>query len=175
MPTSPETHAIVLGGVSGSGKSLIGPMLADRMNARFIDGDDLHPSANKEKMSRREPLTDDDRWPWLERIVEVMRGHRDRNESVVVACSALKPTYRRILTFDPSVRIVLLEVPRDELLRRLGARKGHFFPPELLESQLNTLVPPQPGEAVLAVDAVGGPEEVVERILRQVHSPPATS
>lgn len=133
---------LVLGGVSGSGKSRVGRRLAELTGGTFFDGDDFHPPANKEKMRRQQPLTDEDRRPWLESMARLIRDRLESPESTILACSALKPEYRAILRVDPKVHIALLDVPREALALRLASRKGHFFPPELLDSQLRTLVRP---------------------------------
>jgi len=137
-------------GVSGSGKSTVGRLLAGVLGRRFIEGDALHPPANIEKMSSGVPLTDADRAPWLAAIAaELARGG-----PAVLACSALKRAYRDRL---PGVRWFYLRVPRDVLAQRLAGRRGHFFPPALLDSQLVELEPPEesldgtlPAEAVAA-------------------------
>lgn len=159
---------VVLGGVSGSGKSVVGPMLARRLGGDFFDGDDFHPPANKEKMKRKEPLTDADRWPWLASLVELMKSRQGGTRATVVGCSALRPEYRQMLAFDPNVRIAMLIASREELMRRLGARTDHFFPAELLDSQLATLVPPAPGESAFSVNAQQSPEAIVEEIALRV-------
>ena len=164
---------VVLGGVSGSGKSVVGKRLAGVLGGEFHDGDDFHPPANKEKMARKEPLTDADRIPWLESLADLMRGRLDAPTATVVACSALKPEYRKILTVDPRVRIIILGVDREELVRRLSDRKNHFFPATLLDSQLRTLVPPQPNEpAVTVIDANKSPAEIVEAIRESLNVGP---
>jgi carbohydrate kinase (thermoresistant glucokinase family) len=133
---------VVLGGVSGSGKSRVGKRMAELVDGRFFDGDDFHPPANKEKMSRQEALTDADRQPWLQAMANLLSERLELPQPTILACSALKPEYRRLLRVDPRIRIALLDVPREVLQQRLAARKGHFFPPELLDSQLQTLVKP---------------------------------
>lgn len=162
---------VVLGGVSGSGKSVVGHRLADLLGGEFYDGDDFHPSANKEKMSRREPLTDADRIPWLESLAELLRSRLSAPTATVVACSALKPEYRKLLAVDPRIRVMILTVNREELMRRLSVRKNHFFPAALLDSQLQALVPPQPDETgVSVIDADRSPEEIVEEIRESLRS-----
>ena len=126
---------IVVMGVSGCGKSSVGQALADALGARFIDGDDLHPEANKAKMAAGIPLNDEDRWPWL---AEVSAALAESN--TVVACSALKRSYRdRIVGGAPGTRFVHLHGTRELLAERMGARPNHFMPVSLLDSQLNTL------------------------------------
>jgi carbohydrate kinase (thermoresistant glucokinase family) len=158
--------AVVLGGVSGSGKSHIGQELARAVGGTFFDGDDFHTPANKEKMSRREPLTDADRIPWLEALADLIRRRLTDNAFTVVACSALKPEYRKILLVDPRVAIVILDVEREELARRLARRKHHFFPPELLDSQLKTLVLPTPDEEGVHVVRAG---KTVADVVTRIH------
>ncbi|MBY0587488.1 gluconokinase [bacterium] len=145
---------LVIGGVSGSGKSRVGKRIAELIGGVFFDGDDFHPAANKEKMSRREPLTDADRGPWLAKMAELLHDRRNLTESTVLACSALKSTYREILRVDPRVRIAILDLPKETLMARLAGRKGHFFPPDLLESQLRTLEAPadEPGTEMIHGD-----------------------
>lgn len=142
---------VVMMGVSGSGKSSVGAALAERMGWPFEEGDDLHPPENRAKMSAGVPLTDADRAPWLDRIADWMHGRFGAGG--VVSCSALRRAYRdRLRDADPDVRFVLVDPGREELQRRLAARKGHFMPPALLDSQLATLERPDPDERVLVLD-----------------------
>jgi gluconokinase len=153
-------------GVSGSGKSTIGEGLATRLGQPFIDGDSLHPAANREKMAHGVPLDDADRQPWLEAIVAAMDRHRASGESLVLACSALKRRYRDFLRGGhDDVRFVYLQASRDLLAERLGHRSGHFFDPRLLDSQLATLEEPSPDEA-LRVGVDLAPAETIEYIIR---------
>ncbi len=135
---------IVVMGVSGCGKSSVGLALAEALGARFIDGDDLHPEANKGKMAAGIPLNDDDRWPWLDSVAAALA-----DGNTVVACSALKRVYReRIGSGAPATRFVHLHGSRELLAQRMGARLNHFMPVSLLDSQLNTLellAPSEPG------------------------------
>jgi carbohydrate kinase (thermoresistant glucokinase family) len=138
---------IVVMGVSGCGKSSVGIALAESLGARFIDGDDLHPEANKAKMGAGIPLDDSDRWPWLDLVSkalteEVVETSGSSFSGTVVACSALKRAYReRILAGAPNTLFVHLDGSREILEQRLGARSGHFMPASLLDSQLATLEP----------------------------------
>jgi carbohydrate kinase (thermoresistant glucokinase family) len=126
---------IVVMGVSGCGKSSVGLALAEALGARFIDGDDLHPEANKAKMAAGIPLNDEDRWPWLDLVGEALA-----ESNTIVACSALKRVYReRILAAAPGTFFVHLHGTRELLAQRMGARPDHFMPVSLLDSQLNTL------------------------------------
>ena len=135
---------IVVMGVSGCGKSSVGQALAEALGARFIDGDDLHPEANKAKMAAGIPLNDEDRWPWLDLVAAALA-----EGNTVVACSALKRVYReRIGAGAPETQFVHLHGSRELLAQRMGARPNHFMPVSLLDSQLNTLEllgPDEPG------------------------------
>jgi gluconokinase len=157
------TDPIVVMGVSGSGKSTVGAALAGRMRVPFEDADDLHPPANIAKMTRGEPLDDDDRWPWLERIGEWLVEHADGG---VIACSALKRKYRDQLRHHcPSVEFLHLEGGRDVIEQRQASRPGHFMPATLLTSQFETLEPLQPDERGVVVDVGGSVDEIVDGYL----------
>ncbi len=152
-------------GVSGCGKSVVGLRLAEKLGARFMDADDLHPPENKAKMSAKIPLTDEDRWPWLEIVRREAIGSTPPDGCCVLACSALKRVYREMLTKgQEGVRVVYLHGSFELISTRLAGRKGHFMPPELLRSQFATLEEPTPEEGV-TVDIDGTVEEVVGRIL----------
>ena len=170
---------VLLTGVSGSGKSTIGSLLAERMHWAFEDGDALHPPANIAKMRAGIPLTDADRWPWLQAVAAYLDARIAASEPAVVACSALRRSYRDLLRDGrPQARLVLLSVSRDVLAARLAARHGHFFRASLLDSQLAALEPPGPEEGVLTVAASGPPAEVVRQIvdgLGLAGAPPAAS
>ena len=143
---------LIVAGVSGSGKTTVGAMLAGQLHWRFADGDDFHPAANIEKMRAGIPLTDDDRWPWLRTIAAWMDERVAQGESAVIPCSALKRSYRDILLAGrPEGRLIFLTVDRAVLARRLAARHAHFFPAQLLSSQLDALEPPQPDEHAVTV------------------------
>jgi gluconokinase len=157
---------VILAGVSGSGKTTVGRLLADRMGWPFADGDSFHPAANVAKMAAGIPLTDDDRWPWLAAIRAWMDARIAAGGSGVVACSALKRRYRDfLLDGRPDVRLVFLDVSRDEDLARLRARSGHFFPAALMDSQFADLEPPAPDEGALVLAVRGTPEELVSAII----------
>ena len=143
---------LIVAGVSGSGKTTVGAMLAGHLHWAFADGDDFHPAANIEKMRAGIPLTDADRWPWLRAIAAWMDERIAQDEPAVIPCSALKRSYRDILlTGRPGARLVFLAVDREVLATRLAARHAHFFPAQLLSSQLDTLEPPQPDERTVTV------------------------
>ena len=160
---------VLLAGVSGCGKTTVGQLLASRLDWPFIDGDSLHPAANIAKMRAGAPLADEDRWPWLEAVAAVMDDHIAAGRSAVIACSALKRSYRDLLAGGrPTARLVFLDAGRDLLAARLAARHGHFFRADLLDSQLATLENPQPGERVLTVPAAGPADQVAEQIISRL-------
>ncbi|KQV68301.1 gluconokinase [Rhizobium sp. Root1220] len=149
-------HAIVVMGVSGCGKSSVGAAIAKALAVEFVEGDALHPASNVEKMSKGIPLADEDRMPWLDLIGEAMKAVLDRNEGIVVSCSALKRSYRDRLrhAVGGELYFVYLHGSKELLTRRMGERKGHFMPLSLLESQLATLEIPtgEPGVATVDID-----------------------
>jgi carbohydrate kinase (thermoresistant glucokinase family) len=136
-------------GVAGSGKSTVGRRVAERLERAFLDADDLHSDADRDAMAAGRPLSHRQRDAWMKRVCDAMQQHVD----VVVACSALRRRHRRQLHDAGAVLMFFLDVPTDELVRRLRARRAHFFPPSLLESQLETLEPVRSDEPVLIVDA----------------------
>lgn len=146
--------AIIVMGVCGCGKSSVGAAIAERLGLPFIEGDVLHPESNVEKMSRGEPLNDEDRWPWLEIIGRAMADALGRGEGIVVSCSALKKVYRDRLRAAVGGRLsfVYLEGTRALLSERMGSRTGHFMPTSLLDSQLATLEVPTGEPGVVTVD-----------------------
>ncbi|MCP3163583.1 gluconokinase [Myxococcus qinghaiensis] len=153
---------VIVMGVSGAGKTTVGKALAESLGWRFLDADDLHPQSNVAKMAAGVPLTDEDRWPWLDLVRGQLQTALERGEDLVLASSALKRAYRDQLEVDPKrTRWVYLNAPRAVLASRLAKRHGHFMPPSLLDSQLATLeVPTQ----ALEVDVSPPPPEVVARI-----------
>ena len=157
---------VIVAGVSGSGKTTVGALLAGRLGWRFADADDFHPAANVAKMRAGIPLTDADRGPWLRAIAAWMDERIARGEDAVVGCSALKRSYRdRLLAGRPDARMVFLAPDREVLARRLAARHGHFFPEQLLNSQFDALEPPAPDERVLTVVPADTPAATVDLII----------
>jgi gluconokinase len=159
---------VVLMGVTGSGKTTIGTLLAERAEAVFADADDYHPAANKAKMAAGHPLNDDDRQPWLEELNRLMQGWFNTGKSGVLACSALKAKYRTTLSAGMprgTVIFVLLDAPKELLTERLSERKHEYMNPQLLDSQLQTLEPPS--DALHIVND-RTPNEIVSQILEHV-------
>jgi len=144
---------IVVMGVSGCGKSTVGRVLAERLGWVFQEGDDLHPASNVAKMRAGVALTDEDRWPWLDRVAAWIEGRLAAGQSGVVACSALKRIYRERLARQGGVVFVYMAVDRHDLEERLAGRRGHYMPAALLASQLEILEEPGTDESVIRVDA----------------------
>lgn len=162
--------AVIVMGVSGSGKSTIAAGLAEKINWAFEDGDDFHPKANVEKMSAGHPLTDEDRQPWLQAIANEIDRACEAGKHVVVTCSALKRRYRDILVHGrEDVRIVYLAGSPALIADRLARRKGHFMPPTLLDSQFRTLEPPTADEPSITVSIDASIEDIVDAIAAQLH------
>jgi gluconokinase len=153
--------AAVVMGVASCGKTSVGELLAERLSAHFIEGDRLHPASNVAKMSAGNALTDDDRWPWLAAVGQSLAGR----EAAVASCSALKRVYREAIAkaANRPVYFIYLHGSRELLESRIGARKGHFMPASLLESQLATLQIPEPDELALKLDIALSVNELAER------------
>jgi len=166
----PLLSAIVVMGVSGAGKSTVGRLIAARLDCPFRDADSFHPAANIAKMSRGEPLSDEDRWPWLQGIAAWIAEHRAAGTMCVVTCSALKRVYRDIVTSkqNPDVRLVYLKGDFDLIEARLKTRIGHFMPPGLLRSQFDALEEPGAEEHPIVVKVDATPEEIVARVMEQL-------
>jgi carbohydrate kinase (thermoresistant glucokinase family) len=158
--------ALVIMGVSGSGKSTVGEKLAERLGWTLAEGDRLHPPENVEKMRQGVPLTDEDRAPWLDRIGELLRTWASERRSGLVTCSALKRAYReRLLTARPDLRFVYLKGCAALLAARVKGRRHEYMPASLLQSQFDTLEEPLPGEPVITIDAGETPEAEVNAII----------
>lgn len=153
---------ILLMGVSGSGKTTVGRLLAQQLGWKYYEADDYHSSANVEKMRSGVPLDDADRRPWLEALRELIRECLKRDESAVLACSALKESYRQFLLVDERVVLVYLKGGYEIIQRRLGQRRGHYMNPNLLGSQFGALE--EPADAAAHVDVSSGPAEIVKEI-----------
>ena len=151
-------------GVSGAGKTTIGKLLAEQLGWRFYEADDFHPRANIEKMRRGRPLTDEDRWPWLELLREQIIHSLAGKENAVLACSALKQAYRDRLRVSDDVKFVFLRGSYALIEKQLRQRRGHFMNPTLLKSQFADLEEPQPDEDVLTIELRRTPQELVEDI-----------
>jgi gluconokinase len=164
-------HVVVVMGVAGTGKTTIGPLLAARLGVPYAEGDDFHPQANIAKMSAGHPLTDEDRWPWLDAIGSWAYGRAGLGG--VVSSSALKRSYRdRLRAAAPGVVFVHLTGDRALIEDRMAHRHGHFMPTELLDSQFATLQPLEADEAGVAVDVSGSPEQIAERAMTALEQVP---
>jgi gluconokinase len=170
----PTPCALIVMGVSGSGKSTIGGALATRLSWPYEDADQFHPASNVAKMRAGQPLTDDDRWPWLKAIAAEIDRVCGAGEHVVVGCSALRRAYRDILVHGRrDIRLVYLDGTQQLIAARLAARKGHFMPPQLLASQFDTLEPPTSDEHPVTVSIDPPVETIIENILLQLKLSPA--
>lgn len=160
---------IVIFGVSGAGKTTVGELLARELGWHFYEADDFHSPANIEKMRRGVSLTDDDRWPWLENLRELIKRCVAASENAVLACSALKPVYRKHLCVSAEVKLVFLRGDYALVAWQLGHRRGHFMNPGLLRSQFADLEERQPEEEVLTIELGRTPHELVMEIKTKLH------
>src|SRR6202046_5868059 len=161
--------ALIVMGVAGSGKSTIAESLAGRLGWIYQDGDTFHPASNVAKMSAGHPLTDEDRWPWLQAIADEIDRVCGLGQHAVIACSALKRAYRDVLVHGRSdVRMVFLKGTQQLIANRLARRKGHFMPPGLLASQFKTLEPPGIDESPVTVSIEPSVDAIVDDIVRQL-------
>ena len=161
---------LIVMGVTGSGKTTVGALLAGRLSAVLLDGDDYHPEANVAKMAGGTPLTDEDRWPWLDRLGEVIEEAVSDKGRVVLACSALRRVYRDRLTAACSRAPLFIHLSggRDLIHGRMAARREHYMPVALLDSQIATLEPIEDGENAIVTTIDAPAEQVVARILSQM-------
>jgi gluconokinase len=158
---------VVVMGVSGAGKSTVGVLIAERLGVPFGDADDFHPPANVAKMSAGQPLTDEDRWPWLDAIGAHLAKHRA--SGCVVTCSALKRIYRdRLRAATPGVRFVFLHGAMELVAARQAARPNHFMPASLVASQFATLEIPGNDERAIALDVAAAPEAIATAALKEL-------
>jgi gluconokinase len=164
-------HWIVVMGVAGSGKTTLATALSQELALPFLEGDAFHPPENVAKMASGVPLNDDDRWPWLDALGDALRNAEG---GAILACSALRVIYRERLRTrsERPLTFLWLKLDRETLLTRMQARQGHYMPPSLLHSQLATLEPPAPGEAILTLDARRPPAHLLRAALAALPSPP---
>ena len=167
-PEAPPVRVLVIMGVSGSGKTTTGHALADRLHADFLDGDDLHPPANRDKMAAGHPLTDADRAPWLTAVGAWIDARIAADELGIIPCSALKRRYRDMLR-RPEVVFVYLHGTYDQIAQRLRERSGHFMPVALLDSQFADLEPPRADERAFRVDITSPSAEQAATIASALH------
>ncbi|MEP7346010.1 MAG: gluconokinase, partial [Gemmatimonadaceae bacterium] len=161
-----KTGLFIVMGVAGAGKSIVGSALARALGVDFVEGDDYHPAENRRRMSAGIPLTDKDRFEWLRLLATRLREAKDAGRGVVLACSALKRSYRDVLRVEtPNVRFVYLEGQRAVLAERLAERRGHFMPSSLLDSQLAALQEPAPDEQAWFCDIRDAPEDIVAALV----------
>jgi gluconokinase len=167
---SEKPPVLLVTGVSGSGKTTIGSLLAGRLGWDYAEADSFHPAANIEKMAAGHPLTDEDRWPWLDAIGAWIDATGAKGRPGVVTSSALKRVYRdRLRAGRPQVRLIYLDADRDVVARRLTARNGHFFPPALLDTQFADLEPPSDDEHPVRIPVDEPPLAIAERLIRAEH------
>jgi gluconokinase len=164
---SDQQPVLVLMGVSGCGKSTVAGLLAGQLGWDFQEGDDLHSEENVEKMASGQPLTDDDRWPWLDSVASWIREHDFAGIPGIVTCSALKRSYRDRLR-GPHVVFVYLAGSGDEIRNRLSARMNHYMPAVLLDSQLACLDTPAADERVITIGVAAPPAEIAAEIIRRL-------
>jgi len=160
---------IIVFGVSGVGKTTLGKLLAHELGWHFIEADDFHSAANIKKMRSGHPLTDGDRWPWLERLHEQIKRLLGARENAVLACSALKRAYRDRLRVNDDVKFVFLRGDYALLEKQLRSRHGHFMNPALLQSQFDDLEEPQPDEHALTIQLGRTSQAIVEEIQAKLH------
>jgi gluconokinase/shikimate kinase len=174
MAKTAQHPVLVVMGVSGSGKSTVAGLVASRLGWDMAEGDDLHPPANVAKMHSGQPLTDDDRWPWLESIADWIRAHTASGIPGVITCSALKKRYRDVLRGE-GVVFVFLEGTKDRISDRLASRHGHFMPPALLASQFEALEAPTEDENFISLCVTATPAEEAQEVIDRLGLEPGDS
>ena len=155
---------VIIFGVSGAGKTTIGQLLAEELGWRFYEADDFHSQANIDKMHQGTPLTDEDRWPWLESLRQMIKRCLAAGENAVLACSGLKEAYRRRLRLNADVKLVFLRGDYELIANQLRQRRGHFMNPALLQSQFADLEEPLPTEDAVVIELGQSPRELVQEI-----------
>ena len=160
---------LIIFGVSGAGKTTVSKLLARGLGWHFVEADDFHPAANIEKMRSGRPLTNEDRWPWLERLCEEIERLVAAGENSVLSCSSLKRAYRHRVRVSDEVKFVFLRGDFALIEKQLRSRSGHFMNPALLQSQFDDLEEPQPHEDVLTVELGRMPEEIVNEVKAKLH------
>jgi gluconokinase len=155
---------VIIFGESGAGKTTIGQLLAEELGWRFYEADDFHSQANIDKMRLGVPLTDEDRWPWLESLRQLIKRCLAAGENAVLACSALKEAYRRRLRLNADVKLVFLRGDYELIANQLRQRRGHFMNPALLQSQFADLEEPLPTEGAVVIELGRSPRELVQEI-----------
>jgi gluconokinase len=159
---------IIIFGVSGAGKTTLGQLLAQELRWKFYEADDFHSQANIDKMQQGVPLTDEDRWPWLESLRKLIKHCLVAGENAVLACSALKESYRRRLRVSPDVKLIYLRGDYALIEQQLRQRRGHFMDPKLLRSQFADLEEPQPEEDAAVIKLGRSPRELVEEMKKKL-------
>ncbi|HEV7167366.1 MAG TPA: gluconokinase [Micrococcaceae bacterium] len=172
MDLQGQQPVLVIMGVSGSGKSTVAGILAGQLGWDLEEGDDLHPPENVAKMAAGHPLTDEDRWPWLDTIASWIIEHTMGGIPGIITCSALKKIYRDRLR-EKNVVFVFLSGSKEQIGRRLTTRMDHFMPPSLLDSQIATLEPPTPEENSIVIDVGRTPAEEAAEVVSRLGLAPA--
>jgi len=161
---------VIIYGVSGAGKTTVGQLLARELGWHFLEADEFHPAANIEKMHSGHPLTDEDRWPWLESLRELIKRCIAAGEGAVLACSALKRAYRRYLRVNAEVKLVFLRGEYALIAEQLQRRREHFMNPALLRSQFADLEEPQATEGSIVIELGRGPHKLAQEIKRKLRT-----
>jgi gluconokinase/shikimate kinase len=173
MAGTEQPRVIVLMGVSGCGKTTVAAIMSGRLNWPFEEGDALHPQANVDKMHAGHPLTDEDRWPWLEKVAHWVETTLDSGQNGIITCSALKRSYRDLINRrGHDIEFVYLHGTKEMIAPRLAARHGHYMPPSLLDSQFATLEEPTPDEPAIRVDIGPAATAIAATIIERLHLVP---